>query len=224
MNSYDDRELARHLKALGAQISVPPAPLRAPSSLTVGRLLAVASALAAVVFAFAVGATIMSLRSLEENSGSVGSVLPLNTSSRATAPSTPAPSPAVSPAEVAAPDVTPRDAIFFPVLKPAPVTPIAAFEGRLVLRDGCLWIERPSPTEFYLALWPAGSRLDQSAGNVSIVDSRGIRLATVGDRLRATGGETRDVSFVVQITDQTPPPACRRGEAYWRAYEVIRLP
>lgn len=121
------------------------------------------------------------------------------------------------------PDAT--TAIFFPVLRPASAIPAALLQGRVVLRGGCLWIQPAEGRELYLALWPPGSRLDPATGVITTLDASGAQVTiAVGDRLRAGGGETKDVNFVVDLTGQKPPPACQTGEGYWRMYQITRLP
>lgn len=113
--------------------------------------------------------------------------------------------------------------VFFPVMKPADAIPAALMPpGTLALRDGCLWLDTQleGKTVSWLILWPAGSSLRQSNGNLAIHDDRGARVASVGERLEGGGGETRDLEHVRDLTGQTPPPECQVGEAYWRAYGV----
>lgn len=123
---------------------------------------------------------------------------------------------------VGPPDAT--TGIFFPVLQPATAIPVAILQGRVVSRGGCLWIQPAEGRELYLALWPPGSRLEQVGSGVAVVDASGAQVVTVGDRLRSVGGETKDVNDVIRFTGQKPPLACQVGEAYWRAYQVTRLP
>jgi hypothetical protein len=79
--------------------------------------------------------------------------------------------------------------------------------------------------EVHLVLWPPGSRLDQKTGVISTTDASGAQVTiAAGDRLRAAGGETKDVNFVAELTGQHPPLACQTGESYWRAYQVTKLP
>jgi hypothetical protein len=115
------------------------------------------------------------------------------------------------------------DFIFFPVLASADAIPPALMQGRLLLRSGCLWMQPAEGRELYLALWPAGSRLEAAGSSVVVGDPSGARFS-VGDRLRATGGETKDVEHVITLTGQKPPPVCQVGEGYWRMYQITRLP
>jgi len=102
MNNYEDRELAREIRALGAQIPVPAVGLRARGP-RASRLFTLGGVAAAVVLALVIGSTITYLRATRDN-GAAGTALP---SATATAPSTsPTASPSASAAPLAFPDVT----------------------------------------------------------------------------------------------------------------------
>ena len=125
-----------------------------------------------------------------------------------------------------APTVNYVDGIYFPIMKPADAIPIAAGRGRFVLRDGCIWIEYARPgtsEERVLALWPAGARLRTDAGRVQISDVGGQWTATVGDVYWYVGGETKDLSYVAELTGAVPPVACR-SDVYWRIYRLSDTP
>lgn len=114
---------------------------------------------------------------------------------------------------------------FFPVLAPASAIPAALTQGRIVSRGGCLWLQPAEGRELYLILWPPGSRFDQGTGRVTTRAESGAEVSLgVGDRMRAGGGETRDLEFVATLTGQRPPLACQTGESYWRAYVITPLP
>lgn len=108
----------------------------------------------------------------------------------------------------------------FPTLRPADTTPLAVIEGRVELRGKCLWFVTDQGT--YLALWPPGARLQGEAAAIAIHDAAGRRLATLGTRIRAVGGELPDPRSVMEVTGQEPPQECRVGRS-WRAYEVTAI-
>lgn len=116
--------------------------------------------------------------------------------------------------------------IFFPVMAEAgdgAARPAGLLTGTLRLRDGCLWIEREAQgtAEAFLPLWPAGSRAGQTPDGIAVFGGPGRKqIAREGTRVRAGGGETRDLEFVRELIGETPPPECQTGEAYWRAYEI----
>lgn len=113
--------------------------------------------------------------------------------------------------------------VFFPVMRPADAIPAALMPpGTLALRGGCLWVdtELDGRTISWLILWPAGSSLRESDGVLTVYDGQGARVASVGERIEAGGGETPNLDFVRDRTGQTPPPECQLGEAYWMAYGV----
>jgi hypothetical protein len=119
------------------------------------------------------------------------------------------------------PDAT--TGVFFPVLQPASAIPLALIQGRVVQRGGCLWLQGAEGQPLYLALWSPGSRLEASGSTIAVVDPAGARIG-VGDRLRATGGETKNVEDVIALTGQKPPLACQTGEGYVRLYQITKLP
>jgi hypothetical protein len=100
MNNYDDRELARELRALAGQIAVPSVPLRARRGPVAGRVLAFAGVIAAAILAFVIGSTLTYLRSSQDN-GAAPTVAPY-----ATATASPTPSGSASAAQGSFPDVT----------------------------------------------------------------------------------------------------------------------
>jgi hypothetical protein len=71
VNSYEDRELARELQALAAQIQVPSGSLPTHRGRTLGRAPALAGAVAVLVAAIAVGAAINNLRTERDDSSTV---------------------------------------------------------------------------------------------------------------------------------------------------------
>lgn len=116
--------------------------------------------------------------------------------------------------------------IYFPVMTAAAdgaARPAGLLIGTLRRRDGCLWIEQDADgtREAFLPLWPSGSRAEQTPDGIVVVGGPGRQeIAREGMRVRAGGGETRDLKFVLELIGETPPPECQTGEAFWRAYEV----
>jgi len=100
-------------------------------------------------------------------------------------------------------------------MRPATAVPAAGLEGRLTLRNGCLWIGN------YLALWPSGSTLDTRDGAVIIRDAAGQSVASLGALIRA-GGAAATEPELAQFISRTVPEECRSG-LYFRAYTITAL-
>lgn len=136
------------------------------------------------------------------------------------------PRPAQTPTAAPSATVSFVNGIYFPTMKPADAIPVAAGRGRLVLRDGCIWIESARPeggVSAELALWPAGARMRTDAGQTLISSADGSWTAAVGQAYWYVGAGTNDLSYVTELTGTLPPEPCRT-EVYWRVYRVGDTP
>lgn len=98
--------------------------------------------------------------------------------------------------------------------------PTAQMGGRLVLDDGCLWIEHEEGRA--LPLWPPNSRVDREGDTLVVINSGGAR-AEVGTDVVGGGGEyggPEHYDFVVELIGEEIPPACRGEGYYWLVYGV----
>lgn len=76
------------------------------------------------------------------------------------------------------------------------ILPEALVGGRLVIDDGCLWLEHEE--DRVLPLWLSGSRVEQDGG----------------------GYGPQHYDFVVELIGEEVPPACRGDGHYWLVYDV----
>jgi hypothetical protein len=80
-----------------------------------------------------------------------------------------------------------RDQVFdLPIYGPTAADNIA-LEGTLVFRNGCILLETGSRPAYMLVLWPRGFSAEDRGGDLSVVDSSGRVVGSVGERLRLSG-------------------------------------
>ena len=108
--------------------------------------------------------------------------------------------------------------VFLPTYGPMNGLPTALLSGRLVLRDGCIWIA--SAGGEVLPLWPAGSRIEFEGGRLVVV--HGGDRARVGTEVTGGGGEygPGNYAFVVELIGGEIPERCRGDGFYWLTYNV----
>lgn len=109
--------------------------------------------------------------------------------------------------------------VYLPTYQPMEALPVAQLGGRLVLDNGCLWLEHAEGRA--LPLWPANSRVEREGDTLVVVNSAGAR-AEVGTDVLGGGGEYGPelYDFVVELIGQEIPPACRGDGYYWLVYGV----
>lgn len=122
---------------------------------------------------------------------------------------------ATASASTTSPPTTPPSADpYLPTYPSMEALPAAQVGGRLVLDDGCLWLETPEYRA--LPLWPADSRVERDGDTLVVINSGGSR-AEVGTDVIGGGGE---YTAVVELIGEEIPPACRGDDYYWLVYEV----
>ncbi len=110
--------------------------------------------------------------------------------------------------------------VYLPTYRPGDTLPEALIGGRLVLDDGCLWLEHQEGR--VLPLWPSGSRLEQVGDTVVVVQHGGRARAEVGTDVVGGGGGygPEHYDFVVEMIGEEIPPACRGEDYYALVYDV----
>ena len=103
--------------------------------------------------------------------------------------------------------------VFFPRHSVRGPTPAALIEGRLDVKDGCLWIVDASGTR-YLAIWPSGWRVTSVGGRIHVVNAEGRLIVADGDSVAGGGGETVTADNAHRLMGQTEPAACRTN-SFW---------
>jgi hypothetical protein len=88
---------------------------------------------------------------------------------------------------------------------------LAPLEGRLEVKDGCLWVVKPDGMRF-LPIWPGGYGLRRADGRLQVTDSAGRVVGAEGETLTLVGGQypTNDAR---KIMGREEPRACRAG--FW---------
>lgn len=129
------------------------------------------------------------------------------------------PSTTVSTSTTSPPTSPPSADPYLPTYPSMEVLPAAQVGGRLVLDDGCLWLENSEYRA--LPLWPADSRVEHEGDTLVVINSGGSR-AEVGTDVIGGGGEytAEHYDFVVELIGEEIPPACRDDDYYWLVYEV----
>ena len=102
--------------------------------------------------------------------------------------------------------------VFFPRYGSMGPTPGALIEGRLEVKDGCLWLVRIVGTKI-LPIWPGGYGLRGSVGSLQVTDSAGVVVAAEGRSVRAGGGEY-SVADARRLMGREEPAACG-GSGFW---------
>jgi hypothetical protein len=96
----------------------------------------------------------------------------------------------------------------------------ALIEGRLEVKDGCIWIVAQAGTR-YLAIWPPGSNVRSVAGRIEITDGAGQVIAAEGETVKGSGGETVTRENARSVMGQTEPAGCRT-EKFWVVAQLAR--
>jgi hypothetical protein len=97
--------------------------------------------------------------------------------------------------------------------------PAALLEARLVLDSGCLWLQ-PEGQERNLAVWPSAYELARSdAGDLLVLDGGRRVAASVGQAVRAGGGEYKDLAFIERIVLEPLPAQC--AGPVWLVTELL---
>ena len=108
--------------------------------------------------------------------------------------------------------------IFLPTHSIRGSTLLALGEGRLEVKDGCIWIVTTAGTRL-LPIWPPGTRARLVAGRIEVIDSAGKGLVREGDNLRSVGGETVTSDNAHLAMRTVEPPMCR-PDAFWLVGQV----
>jgi hypothetical protein len=122
----------------------------------------------------------------------------------------------------AAPSPEPDDSgIYLPTYCPMDARPLAEIRGRLVVDDGCLWLDQRGGRR--LPLWPPGTSIEEDGSDLVVIDSDGVRTV-VGTDVVATGGEyggEGKYDLVVDTIGEEIPAACRgTDDQYDLVYDV----
>jgi len=120
---------------------------------------------------------------------------------------------------ISRPATSPSAEVYLPTYRPMEDVPEAQLGGRLILDNGCLWLEHAEGRA--LPLWPANSRVEREGDTLVVVNSGGAR-AEVGTDVLGGGGEysPEHYDFVVELIGEEIPPACRGDGYYWLVYGV----
>jgi hypothetical protein len=102
--------------------------------------------------------------------------------------------------------------VFFPRYGSMGPTPLALSEGRLQVKDGCLWLVHTVGTRI-LPIWPGGYGVRGTVGSLQVTDSAGHVVATEGLSVRMVGGEY-PVADARRLMGREEPAACG-GSGFW---------
>jgi hypothetical protein len=102
--------------------------------------------------------------------------------------------------------------VFFPRYGSMGPVPGALSEGRLEVKDGCLWLVRTVGTRI-LPIWPGGYGVRGTVGSLEVTDSSGRVVATEGQSVRMGGGEY-PVADARRLMGREEPAACG-GRGFW---------
>lgn len=91
-------------------------------------------------------------------------------------------------------------------------TPLALTEGRLEVKDGCLWLVKTAGPKV-LPIWPGGYGLRGSVGSLQVTDSAGHVVAVEGQYVRLGGGEY-PVADARRLMGRDEPAACA-DNGFW---------
>jgi hypothetical protein len=111
-----------------------------------------------------------------------------------------------------------RVGVFFPRYGSMGPTPLAVTDGRLEVKDGCVWLVRTVGTKI-VPIWPAGYGLRGTVGALQVTDSSGRVVAAEGQSVRVVGGEYA-VADARRLMGQEEPAACG-GSGFWLVGSVI---
>jgi hypothetical protein len=100
-------------------------------------------------------------------------------------------------------------------------TPLALAEGRLEVKDGCLWLVTTVGTRI-LPIWPGGYGLRGAVGALSVTDSGGRVVAAEGESVRIGGGEYR-VADARRLMGREEPAVCG-GSGFWLVGSITTAP
>jgi hypothetical protein len=106
--------------------------------------------------------------------------------------------------------------VFFPRHGLSGPHTLAPLEGRLEVKDGCLWLVRPDGMRF-LPIWPGRYGVRRSDGSLHVTDSAGRVVASEGGTVILVGGQyaTDDAR---RVMGREEPPACRAD--FWLVGQV----
>ena len=131
----------------------------------------------------------------------------------------PTPTAATSPTGAPRTTASPVAEVYLPTYRPMDTVPLARIGGRLVLDDGCLWLQIERGRA--LPLWPASSRVERDGDALVVVNSGGARAEVGTDVVGGGGGYgPEEYDFVVELIGEEIPPACRGDGHYWLVYDV----
>lgn len=105
-----------------------------------------------------------------------------------------------------------RVGVFFPRYGSMGPTPLALTEGRLEVKDGCLWLVDTAGSKV-LPIWPGGYGIRGSVGSLQVTDPAGQVVATEGQVVRMGGGEYA-VADARRLMGREEPTACG-GSGFW---------
>jgi hypothetical protein len=110
--------------------------------------------------------------------------------------------------------------IFFPTWsREGQPEPVAGTSGRLVVQNGCLFLEHASEGgTFSLPLWPDSWNLE-GTDPISVVADDGSSLL-VGETV-SLGGGAWPAEAVEELIGESVPERCEPSSDYWLATEVI---
>ena len=101
--------------------------------------------------------------------------------------------------------------IFFPRHGLSGPYTLAQLEGRLEVKDGCLWLVQPDGMR-YLPIWPGRYGLRGTVGALRVSDSAGQVVAAEGQTVTLAGGQY-SAADARRVMGRDEPAACRGG--FW---------
>jgi hypothetical protein len=96
---------------------------------------------------------------------------------------------------------------------------MAALEGVLAFRDGCLWIEANSGERF-LPIWPANTS-PGVINNLPVVIAEDAQLVLETGEVRNFAGSQVDAARADELAGPIPEPCA--SESFWAVTHVDRL-
>lgn len=97
--------------------------------------------------------------------------------------------------------------------------PAGLMQGRLLPRGRCLWII-PGAGAPYIAMWPPGYTLVETAESIVVLDAAGLLAGRTGDPYSFGGGEAGSRAHAATLADLPLPDACP-GESFWIVTEIL---
>ena len=99
---------------------------------------------------------------------------------------------------------------------------LAPLEGRLMLSEGCLYIQSEDTASSYAAIWPFEFSLDVQGDSTRILNGDKAVVAQVGDELKVSGGEVPQLSLE-EFEENFIGTPTQCAAPYWRINDDVEV-